>query len=148
MNESVIQTQIRLIAFKAVNVEFSCKAKPVESELKQKFNLQLGDFIFNDSPTHFAKVFLIDLITNSEDESEIIHFKVEYHTVFECSSSIDSKFLTTEFAKISAPAIGFPYVRAFMTTLSIQAGLPPIILPSINFIQFSKELEKEETEKK
>ena len=54
----------------------------------------------------------------------------------------------TEFAKISAPAIGFPYVRAFMSTLSIQAGLPPIILPSINFIQFSKELEKEKAEKK
>jgi preprotein translocase subunit SecB len=148
MNESVIQTQIRLIAFKAVNVEFSCKANTNNVELEQQFNLQLQDFVFNDSPTHFAKVFLIDLVTASGDNSETIHFTVEYHTVFECSSSIDTKFLETEFAKISAPAIGFPYVRAFMSTLSIQAGLPPIILPSINFIQFNKELEKEKAEKK
>ena len=30
-------------------------------------------------------------------------------------------------------AIVFPYVRSFLSTLSLQANVPPIILPIINF---------------
>lgn len=139
MTENIIQNQIRLLAFKAVHVEFSCKDKPSQEESEPKFELKLGDLIFQDNPNLFAKVFSITLVAPSGLQKEVVRYIVEYHTVFECSNSVDENFLKSEFAKISAPAIGFPYVRAFMSTLSLQAGLPPIILPSINFVQFSKE---------
>jgi len=135
MTDNVIQSQIRLITFKAVRLEFAC----VNEILEPKFNLGLDDLVFPDNPKLFAKVFNIDLVVGLQTES--ISYKIGYHAVFECSMAITSDFLNSDFAKISAPAIGFPYVRSFISTISVQAGLPPIILPSINFVQYSHEKE-------
>ncbi|WP_066889397.1 protein-export chaperone SecB [Clostridium nigeriense] len=38
-----------------------------------------------------------------------------------------------EFLQKNAMAILFPYVRSFLTTLTAQIGVKPIILPPINF---------------
>jgi preprotein translocase subunit SecB len=136
--ENIIQHQIRLVTFKAVKVELTCGKLP--PDFKPSFDLKLSDLMLPDSPHLFAKVFNIAMQTPSFG-TEIIHCNVEYHTVFECNSPVDDKFLKSEFGRISAPAIGFPFVRAFISTISLQAGLAPIIIPSINFVQFSKEME-------
>ena len=142
MSESnVIQNQIRLVAFKATKVEFWCNQNPQAIDLKPKFEIKLSDLLVRDKPTWFSKVFTISLTAPTGPIPETVNFNIEYHTFFECTSPIDSVFLGSEFAKISAPAIGFPYVRAFISTISVQAGLPPIIIPSINFVQFNKEEE-------
>lgn len=143
MTEKIIQNQIRLVTFKAVKVEISCE--PLTNQ-KAKFDLKLANITFSDNPKWFAKAFTASLIALSPG-SEVVICNIEFHAVFECSNIIDQTFLDSEFAKISAPAIGFPYVRAFISTVSLQAGLPPIILPSINFVQFSKEIDEEEAAK-
>lgn len=33
---------------------------------------------------------------------------------------------------VNAPAIAFPYLRAYISTLTTQSGIPPIILPTLN----------------
>lgn len=138
MTDNVIQHQIRLVTFRAAKVELSCH--PLPEDFEGDFQIKLGDLLIPEKPNYFAKVFTIDIKTTSFG-TEMVHVNVEYHTVFECSHGIDENFLRTEFGRISAPAIGFPFVRAFISTLSLQAGLAPIILPSINFVQFSKEME-------
>ena len=40
---------------------------------------------------------------------------------------VNSRLLTE-----NAPAIVFPYLRAYVSTLTIQAGIPPIVLPTLN----------------
>jgi preprotein translocase subunit SecB len=143
MNEDAIQNQIKLIGFRAANFNFKTEANPERKEsLNKKFNLDLDNLLFKDSPNHFIKAFKVDLNFDSLEHDEIYDLTVEYHVIFECSVNVNKEFLESDFAKISAPAIGFPYLRAFISTFSIQAGIPPIILPSINFIQFSKEFEK------
>lgn len=140
MNEGIIQNQIRLVAFKAAKVTFSIH--PRDSSKGQgdpKFDLKLSDILIEESPNMFAKVFFIT--TEIPFEHESLEIYIEFHTVFECSNKIDSAFLQSDFAKISAPAIGFPFVRSFVSTITLQGGYPPVILPSINFIQFSKEQE-------
>lgn len=37
-------------------------------------------------------------------------------------------------------AIVFPYVRAFVSTLSLQANIPPIVLPTLNLMGLKEEL--------
>jgi preprotein translocase subunit SecB len=144
MNEDIIQHQIKLIGFKVANFNFKAIPNPDKTDSpSKKFNLNLDNMLFKDSPNHFIKVFKVDLNFEGPDKEEIYDLTLEYHTVFECSMSITEDFLNSDFVKISAPAIGFPYLRAFISTLSVQGGLPPIILPSINFIQFSKETEKQ-----
>mgnify|MGYP003495716551 CR=1 FL=1 len=141
MKDGIIQSQITLIAFKAVSFHYTCTNENAK-DLKPEFELRLGNLLINDSPNRFAKVFYVDLKIPNPQFNETINIKTEYHTVFESAHQIDTEFLDSDFAKISAPAIGFPYLRAFVSTLSIQAGLAPIILPSINFVQFEKEAEK------
>jgi len=143
MNENIIQNQITLVAFKTVKVEYSCTniEDPSDTSIKTDtiFELQLSDLLINNSPNHFAKVFKVVLKTKNTTFPETININVEFHTVFQCSEKINEEFLNSDFSKISAPAIGFPYLRAFITNLSIQAGIAPIILPSINFVQFHNE---------
>ena len=144
MNEEIIQNQIKLIGFKAANFNFKTEANPEKKESpNKKFNLNLDDLLFKESPNHFAKAFIVDLTFDSLEHDEIYDLSVEYHVLFECSANVNEEFLNSDFAKISAPAIGFPYLRAFISTFSLQAGVPPIILPSINFIQFNKELDSQ-----
>lgn len=138
MTENIIQHQIRLVTFKAVKVELTCRK--IDTDFRPSFDLKLGDLMFPETPKLFAKVFTIKMETPSLG-TEVVHCTVIYHTVFECSSPIDDKFLKSEFGRISAPAIGFPFVRAFISTISLQAGLAPILIPSINFVQFNKEIE-------
>jgi preprotein translocase subunit SecB len=137
----VVQEEIKLIAFKAVTVHFTTIAQPTEEQSKQEFQFRLSDLKVSDKPRWFVKVFSIRLNIPSGFGPEIVICEVEYHTVFERNIDIDDSFLSSDFARISAPAIGFPYVRAFISTISMQAGMFPVILPSINFVQFSKEAE-------
>jgi preprotein translocase subunit SecB len=39
-----------------------------------------------------------------------------------------------QFVKINAPAIIYPYIRQHIRTLSLESGIPPIILPIVNFV--------------
>ena len=148
MTEDIIQNQIKLIGFRAANFSFKTKANPTKEEPKdKKFNLDLENLLFSDSPKHFGKAFKVDLSFDSIEHDEIYDITVEYHVLFECADNVNDQFLESDFSKISAPAIGFPYLRSFISTFSIQAGIPPIILPSINFVQFSKVLDKMKEEK-
>ena len=141
MEQPVIQKQIKLIAFKAFNVSLRTIVSPSPEECIPKFDLKLADLRFEDNLKCFVKIFHIDLVSPNinelENYREVNIYKIEYHTVFEADGEIDDEFLDSDFAKISAPAIGFPYVRAFISNLSLQAGLPLVILPSINFIQLA-----------
>lgn len=149
MNEDVIQNQIKLVGFKVAAFKFNAFPNPDKKDSPdKKFNLDLDDVLFKDSPNHFVKSFKVALNFESPDKAEIYDLSIEYHAVFECAISITEDFLNSDFVKISAPAIGFPYLRAFISTFSVQGGLPPIVLPSINFIQFSKELQKHTRTKK
>lgn len=44
---------------------------------------------------------------------------------------------TTPFFTENAPALVFPYVRAYISTLTTQSGIPPIILPTLNLSSLS-----------
>ncbi len=146
MNENSIQNMITVIAFKAVKMEYTCGDKQLpEGENDQNFDLHLENLIFTDAPHHFAKVFHVDIRSRSGLNNELVEMKIEYHVVFQCSIDVNAEFLQSSFAKISAPAIGFPYVRAYVSTISIQSGIPAIILPSINFVQLVEQQEKENT---
>ena len=64
--------------------------------------------------------------------------KLEIVFVFEVDSDIDDDFKNSPFLKINAPAIAFPYVRSYISNLTLQSGYPPVFLPSINFVALSK----------
>lgn len=71
------------------------------------------------------------LITRvSSEEKEFISTTLQ--VVFGFTESIELSEIPDYFYPNSM-AIVFPYVRSFLSTLSLQANVPPIILPIINF---------------
>ena len=53
---------------------------------------------------------------------------------FECDEAYDDDFSKSTFFRMNAPAIAYPYVRSFISTLTLNAGIPPLILPTYNFV--------------
>ncbi|MFZ6001573.1 MAG: protein-export chaperone SecB [Bacteroidota bacterium] len=137
MSTPPIQNQIKLTGFKATRVKFTSTQKNENSELVNNFSLKLGDTIAEGNPNSFTKTFHLELVAVLS--MEVLSVTVDFHTFFESNAKIESDFLNSDFAKISAPAIGFPFLRSLVSTISLQSGYPPIILPSVNFIQFAKD---------
>ena len=65
--------------------------------------------------------------------------ETSYETLFETSEDITNDFLTSDFTKINAPAIAFPFLRSFVSFLVLTAGYPPLMLQSVNFTKFDKD---------
>uniref|UniRef100_UPI003FD8DEC3 protein-export chaperone SecB n=1 Tax=Alloprevotella sp. TaxID=1872471 RepID=UPI003FD8DEC3 len=65
----------------------------------------------------------------------------------EASFSFGNKISIEEIPEYFYPnclAIIFPYVRAFVSTVSLQANVQPVVLPTINLMGLTEEL-KEQT---
>ena len=59
--------------------------------------------------------------------------------MFNGSTSIED---IPEYFYPNSIAIIFPYIRAFVSTLSLQANVKPIVLPTINLIGLTNELKE------
>ncbi|RZL31401.1 MAG: hypothetical protein EOP00_35135 [Pedobacter sp.] len=70
--------------------------------------------------------------------------KVEAIAHFECDILIDIEFLNGDFVRVNAPAIGFPYLRAFISNFTLSAGFNPIFLPTYNFVAMAQAKKKKE----
>lgn len=81
-----------------------------------------------DEPTIFYVVFEIEVFLG---KSTLL--KLEYHAEFACDEGIDHKFQESPFVGVNAPAIAYPYMRAFITTFCALSGYEPVILPAVNF---------------
>lgn len=66
--------------------------------------------------------------------------KQQIDTFFESVSDeellvmLNNDFIKSPFLKVNASAIPFPYIRSFVSNLTLQAGYAPVILPSVNFV--------------
>ena len=63
------------------------------------------------------------------NEQEQVSIRVKMVGVFECDDIADYE----EFGKIQGASIIFPYIREHLTSLSLKAGIPAIILPPVDF---------------
>lgn len=97
-----------------------------------KFQLSFGHALDQDNPKEFIIGFKIEL-----DESSF-NIALEMAFIFETDSIIDDNFKESSFLKINAPAIAFPYIRAYISNLTLQSGYDSVILPSINFVSLNE----------
>ena len=81
----------------------------------------------------------IDFSTHIDNE-EVIKAYIEMAGLFEFSNEGNENPLPIEdFAKINAPAIIFPFVREHLANLSMKAGIQPVVIPPVNFIELAKQ---------
>jgi len=63
-------------------------------------------------------------------------FHVVYRAKFDTDEVITSQFKESHFPKVNAPAIAYPFLRAFVANLMLNSGFDPLMLPTINFTTF------------
>ena len=125
---------IQLKEWKVKHLSFKIKEnlKPKKSN-NNSFNLALGLFFPEDNNKEFGIGFQIKI---KDEEFNIL---TEIVFLFEIDNEIDDTFKESGFITINAPAIAFPYVRSYISNLTLQSGFSPIILPSVNFVKLANE---------
>jgi preprotein translocase subunit SecB len=118
--------------FDKVKIDFSNKTS---NELDIVFN---PSGVFKADESAFELKFIFNAhngnVENSFVEIECIaNFKFEEKVTFE---EIPSYFFRNSIA------ILFPYVRAFISTVTLQANIPPIVLPTMNLSELEKPLKE------
>ena len=95
--------------------------------LSQEINIETN---FSDEDRRFVELVLNIAITS---ETGKIQLHLQLKGAFKANDKMSDKVFDT-LARQNAPAILFPYARAIISNYTVQANLPPIILPVINFV--------------
>lgn len=106
-------------------------------------NIVNNDLDFNikvdlDKEHNIAVVSLGCIINkNFETENKPLYLEVILQGIFTFEADIEEKRLEN-LLSTNAVAIIFPYLRAIVSNISINSGIPPIILPVMNIVELLK----------
>ena len=124
-----------LSSWKVKDLSITEKRESPTNSLQGDFGLKTTS-LFADGTDMFAVQF--DL--NMNDPLYNLSVKILYEFKL-LDGIVDEAFKASSFPKVNAPAIAFPYLRALVSTITLQAGLGPVMLPSINFNKLVEEKE-------
>ena len=129
-------------AFKLDNYHFT-KASldfniPNDAELNISFNPR-GVFYAKDARYDLVFDVTVECV---ETDTEVVKVSCEASFSFGNKISIED---TPDYFYPNSLAIVFPYVRAFVSTISLQANVQPVILPTVNLVGLTAKL-KERTQ--
>lgn len=113
---------IRFINSKVISLE-------ILEDMSHDENFELSVGVGYPADDH--KVFGIEFKCQIFTSEHLI--SVQYSAVFETDDDIDDDFRNSHFPQVNAPAIAYPFLRSFISTLTINAGIEPVIIPTINF---------------
>lgn len=71
-------------------------------------------------------------------ENSLFDLSLQFVAVFSTEAPIDEEFKTSDLVEVNSLAIAFPFMRSFLSTFTINAGIPPFILPAYNFSKEKK----------
>ena len=119
------QLALRLAETKVSSLEISDKVENVEEE---KLNISFSAQFSEEN----KKAFLLSFDVQIAHKDNLL-FKIVFNAIFNTNEEIDEEFMKSSFVSINAPAIAYPYLRAFVSSLMTISGYDHLILPTINF---------------
>ncbi|ELB2754419.1 protein-export chaperone SecB [Vibrio alginolyticus] len=105
-------------------------------EKTEGFPLSVGSAFSEQSDDSFQIIFDIQLnVEKAGSQTDVPShlLDLKYVAVFGLDEPITQEFIDGLFPKVNAPAIAYPYMRAFISTTLLNAGYDPVMLPSVNF---------------
>ena len=84
--------------------------------------------LYNESKSLFKLVMSVDI----KDNNGNINISAKTEGIFEFDSDLNEQ-QKSSFFDVNAPAILFPYIRAYISALTSLSGFNPIVIPTINF---------------
>jgi preprotein translocase subunit SecB len=124
--------QIKPIKFTALELEIGVLDQ-LDLQLNGKnLSLSVSATKASDSVVTIQLFLKLDLGNN-------VGMRVIYAVDFSVDSPEQEEFKVTEstiedtFIQVNAPAIAYPFLRAFVATICVNAGYKPLMLPAVNF---------------
>ncbi len=129
--DAIPAADLQLADHRITKIDFEClgalRAGPIslrDLEIKVKSKVK---------KTTREIVVYIDFATIAhEAKTDLFRLNVSYFAHFKAGESVTFDKLES-FAKLNAPAIVFPTLRACISTVTLAANFPPLTLPIINF---------------
>ncbi|MBE7653947.1 protein-export chaperone SecB [Tenacibaculum finnmarkense] len=122
--------------FEKINIDFS---KQTSNDIDISFDPK---GIFNKQSSEFK---LIILFSSKSGKSEQKFAEIECHSIFKFEENTNFEDIPTYFYRNSI-AIIFPYIRAFISSVTLQANIPPIVLPTLNLSSLETPLKENTTQ--
>lgn len=105
----------------------------VENKKKANKSCQLS--VGHTFPDDNLRMFVVGIKVDLSNDAYDLNVEMRYE--FTTDEDITEDFMMSSFPRVNAPAIAFPYLRAFISNLTLQAGFEPAILPSVNFVKLA-----------
>ena len=116
--------QFRLIQTLVRNLH--CHELPAGSEMIDTLNY--SPLFDAQRPREFAVLFELKVPLAATSQLEL-----DFVGIFETTEDITEEFRQSHFPRINAPAVAYPYIRAFVSQFAVLAGFDPCTLPIRNF---------------
>lgn len=126
-----IQNAIRLVKvqFPDFNV-VSSQSDYLNDNLTEELSMKLEySILFSEENSNS---FVIEFNLNLFHESDKFEASFKMIALFETKEEINQLFKDSPFVQVNAPAIAFPFLRSFVSTITLNAGFKAVILPSVN----------------
>ena len=119
--------ELNFINFEIIKVLFD-RGDDIVKDGEFEVNIQHITQINNENENLFRTVFII----NITGENNSFSLQVQAMGSFEILGEITEK-VRDNYLNISSPSIIYPYVRAYISNITLQSGMNPITIPPMNF---------------
>ncbi len=129
-----IQNAITFLGFNVINVVFE---RPLGFSTGEfSINIEHLAQVNTENSSLFQAIFIVTL----NDKDKVFNLQVKAAADFQVIGEV-APDVYDSFINVNAPAIAYPYLRAFVSNLVMQAGMNPIIMPPVNFMRPSSKKE-------
>lgn len=139
MSKQVSRAAFRLDRFSFPFAKLDLEGLPRGLTLHNIFSLK---GFYRASAGEFKLSFRYEAIDQSSSKGVV---QVSCQAIFRFASNLDFDEIP-EFFYQNSVAILFPYVRAFVSSLTLQANVTPIVLETLNLSSLKEELKNNTTE--
>lgn len=131
MNKKVEKARFRFIEYLFKETSIKLTGEDISDDVE--FGIEPNGIFEEDN-----KMFILTLNVLVKDKKSSLEVKMTVTGKFEYETNDIQELVP--YLGFNAPAIMFPYIRAYITNITALGGMSPIILPTLNMESVGKEL--------
>lgn len=131
MNKKVEKARFRFVEYLFKETSIKLTGEDISDDVE--FGIEPNGIFEEDN-----KMFILTLNVLVKDKKSSLEVKMTVTGKFEYETNDIQELVP--YLGFNAPAIIFPYIRAYITNITALGGMSPIILPTLNMESVGKEL--------
>lgn len=131
MNEKIEKARFRFVEYLFQETSIKLTGEDIGDDVE--FGIEPNGIFEEDN-----KMFILTLNVLVKDKKSSLEVKMTVTGKFEYETNDIQELVP--YLGFNAPAIMFPYIRAYITNITALGGISPIILPTLNMESVGKEL--------